>query len=60
MHSLAFLEGDLVDLAIDARAYENGVPRLGDAEPIQIDGEVGPVRRRDVDWHGAVTARLSG
>ena len=38
---LAFLEGDLVDLAVDAGAHHDGVEGLHGAEAAQIDRKVG-------------------
>ena len=49
---LALFEVDLGDLAIDAAAHDNGLVRLHDAEPVQIDWEIGFFRLRDGDWDG--------
>ncbi len=42
---LAFLEGDLVDLAVDAGAHHDGVETLHGSEPGQIDREIGLLDR---------------
>ena len=49
---LALFEGDLDDLAIDSAAHKNGLVRLDDAEPVQIDWEIGFFRLRDGDGDG--------
>ena len=46
---LAFLEGDLVDLAVDARADGHRVPALHDAQAIEVDGKVLLLSRGDVN-----------
>ncbi len=48
---LAFLEGDLVDLAVDPCAHHHRIEALNGSEPGQIDGEVGFLDRCDGDAH---------
>ena len=46
LDELAFLEGDLVDLAVDAGAHHHGVEALHGAEAGQIDRKIGLLDRR--------------
>ena len=52
LDELAFLEGDLDDLAVDAGADQHGVEALHGAEAGQIDREIGLLDRRDLDRDG--------
>ena len=52
LDDLAFLEGDLVDLAVDAGANQDGVEALHRAEAGQIDREIGLLDRSDLDGDG--------
>ena len=49
---LAFLEGDLVDLAVDAGTHQDGVEALNRSKPGQIDRKIGFLDRRDGDANG--------
>ena len=49
---LALFEVDLDDLAIDSASHKNGLVRFDDAEPVQIDWEIGFFRLRDGDGDG--------
>ena len=66
LDELAFLEGDLVDLAVDAGANQDGVEALHGAEAGQIDREIGLLDRRDLDrdggsgWRGLLGVGLGG
>ena len=46
---LAFVEGDLHDLAVDARADENGVEGLDLTDALQNDRKIRALDRRDCD-----------
>ena len=50
LDELAFLEVDLVDLAVDPGADHDGVEALNGAEPGQVDRKVGLLDRSD--FHG--------
>ena len=52
LDQLAFLEGDPVDLAVDAGAHHDGVEALNGAEPGQIDRKIGLLDRSDGDGDG--------
>ena len=52
LDQLALLEGDLVDLAVDAGAHHHGVEALNGPEPVQIDRKIGLLDGRDRDWNG--------
>ena len=52
LDQLAFLEGDLVDLAVDAGSNQHGVEGLNRSETGQIDREIRLLDRRDLDRHG--------
>ena len=59
---LAFLERDLVDLAVDAGPHLHGIEALNGAEPGQVDRKIGLLDRRDGDGNGSgrgISARSS-
>ena len=57
---LAFLEGDLVDLAVDPGAHQHGIESLHGAEPGEIDRKIGFHDRRDRDGNGGGLRSVAG
>ena len=60
LDELAFLEGDLVDLAVDAGAHQHGIEALHGAEAGQIDREIGLLDRGDLDGNRLCGRRFLG
>ena len=60
LYQLAFLEGDLVDLAVDAGPHLHGIEALNGTKPGQIDREVGLLDRRNGDANGIARRFLRG
>ena len=56
-HQFAFLEGDLVDLAVDPGAHHDGVKTLHGAEPGQQHRKVSFLDRGDGDGNGGIARR---
>src|SRR5207302_8338426 len=59
MYLLALLEAHLHHLAIYAALHCNGVKRFDRAKPVQIDGQIAPLRRGYSDRHTRVEIAIA-